>query len=177
MSKIVVIITLSVISGLVINYFLSINYVLHTCSYDNNYLTNYYSKYQNMYLGDSGIDMVIPYNISISPYSYHKIEYYTRFVMTNNINYHKSYSYYLYARSSLQKYPLIFVNGVGIIDAGYRGNLSSLVYNPNNFTVNLLHGYKIAQICANDLSDITVIVNCDVPSYGMRGSNGFGSSS
>jgi len=167
------------IIGVTINFYVSKQcYMLHVCPYDNEYMINYYSKYKNKHLGDSGIDIVIPYNISVLPHSYQRIQYHTQFVMTSSgLSNYKSYSYYLFARSSMQNYPLIYVNGVGIIDAGFRGNLSSLIFNPNDFAIDLSIGQKIVQICASDLSEIKVIVNCDIPTYGSRGSKGFGSTS
>lgn len=168
---------LIVILGFIAYNYITVHqsYVLHTCSYDDNFLTNYYHHYKNRHLGDSGIDLMIPHDINIPPLSYQKIDYYTQFVMTNSWNYDKSYSYFLFARSSMQNIPLIFVNGVGIIDAGFRGNLSSFVYNPTNYNILLVKGQKIVQICGHDLSEIKVIVNCNIKSYGTRGSNGFGS--
>lgn len=159
-------------------------FILNTCSYQNNYLTNYYLNYKTKHLGDSGIDLVIPYNTTIQSKSYQIISYHTQFVMTKQsqfIMYQdkdvKSYSFFLFPRSSMQNYPLIYVNGVGIIDAGFRGNLSSMIYNPNNYAIELFQGTKLVQICANDLSEIIVKVNCDVGNYGTRGLNSFGSTS
>jgi len=86
-----------------------------------------------------------------------------------------SYSYYLYARSSLATIPLIMPNAVGIIDAGFRGKLSTIIYNPNEYDITFKKGDKFTQICANDLSEIKVKINCNIPDYGTRGSNSFGS--
>ena len=41
----------------------------------------------------------------------------------------KNVSYYLYPRSSIIKTPLRMSNSVGIIDAGYRGNIIGCVDN------------------------------------------------
>jgi dUTPase len=162
---------------IIANYSSRDKYILHVCPNDGeHFLTNYYTNYKNKHLGDSGVDIMIPYNVSLNPQTYTNVEYLTKFVLTKN-NYYKSYSYFLFARSSTSKYPLIFVNGVGIIDAGYRNTLSSIIFNPNNYTVELKQGDKIMQICSGDLEEIKVILNCDVPNYGTRGTNGFGSTS
>ena len=68
-------------------------------------------------------------------------------------------------------------NSVGIIDAGYRGKLTSIIYNPNEHNISFKQGNKFLQLCANDLSEIIVKINCDIPNYGTRGKNGFGSTS
>jgi dUTPase len=161
-------------------------YVLYVCPYDDEYLYNYYHNYKTSHKGDSGVDIVISYNGTLLPKTYTKINHNVSFVLTkiNNIMYYilndnmyKSYSYYLYARSSLSTIPLIMPNGVGIIDAGYRGKLSTIIYNPNEYNITFMKGDKYTQICADDLSEIIVKINCDMPDYGTRGMNGFGSTS
>ena len=166
-----------IILAIISKYTYQDKYVLHVCpNVNNDYLTKYYANYKNKHLGDSGIDIVIPNNIVLKPNSYTDIQYLTKFVLTKN-NYYKSYSYFLFARSSTSIYPLIFVNGVGVIDAGYRNVLSSIIFNPNNHSIELKQGDKIMQICSNNLEEIKVIINCNVPNYGTRGVNGFGSTS
>jgi len=119
-------------------------YDLRICPYNDNFLTNYYLNYQNMpsYVA---IDLIIPNNISILPKSFYNIEYNTRFLMTG-ISYYKSEPYYLHPTPDMQVHSLIYINSLGMIDADYNRNLSSLVFNTNNVTVNLLAGQKIMQI-------------------------------
>lgn len=175
MKKSTSLILIFIIYKIIIEYYVNMmKYTLHVCPHENQYLKKYYGNYKTKHLGDSGVDIVIPYNLTIEPYSYETIYYDTQFVMTK-YNYYKSYSYFLFARSSMSNYPLHYVNSVGIIDAGFRGNLTSKIYNPTNKKININIGRKLLQICANDLSEINVIVNCNIPIYGSRGSNGFGS--
>ena len=63
-------------------------------------------------------------------------------------------SYYLYSRSSLPlKTPLRLANSVGIIDAGYRGNIKAAVrYIPTD----------------KDLSIVTKIDHCKYPNYTIK---------
>ncbi len=151
------------------------NYILNVCS-SNDYVLEYYKNYTIKYKGDSGIDLVIPYDGILLPKSYTKIEHNATFVLTKK-NKHIAYSYYLYARSSLSLMPLIIPNSVGVIDAGFRGKLTTIVYNPNEYNISYKQGNKFSQICASDLSEIIVKINCDVPNCGTRGYNGFGSTS
>jgi dUTPase len=151
------------------------NYTLNVCS-SNDYVLKYYSNYSTKHKGDSGVDLVIPNNGIIFGNSYVKIDHEATFVLTKN-NKYVSYSYYLYARSSLSTIPLIIPNSVGIIDAGFRGKLSTIIYNPNNHNITYKQGDKFSQICASDLSEIIVKINCDIPNFGTRGANGFGSTS
>jgi dUTPase len=173
---------LSCLSSLVMSYFIiykiinvlsysTDQYVLNVCS-SNIHVNNYYQKWVVKHKGDSGVDVFIPYNGTLLPKSYTKIDYDAIFVITKN---NKYYSYYLYARSHLSLIPLIVINSVGVIDAGYRGKLSSIIYNPNDFNITFKQGDKYVQICANDLSELKVVNNCNIQNYGTRGIDGFGS--
>ena len=114
----------------------------------------------------------------------------------------KNISYYLYPRSSISKTPLILANQVGIIDAGYRGNIIAAVkYLPNitdifnvfesrneliscpspnsifrenlpKYTIKA--GTRLFQICSNNLSSFEFNI-VDNLSDSTRGSGGFGS--
>ena len=87
-------------------------------------------------------------------------------------------SYYMYPRSSLGKTPLRLGNSVGIIDAGYRGELKGL------FDKHQLQDYKIEkhsrllQICSPTLNPIIVELVDNIEDLGItdRGNKGFGSS-
>lgn len=66
--------------------------------------------------------------------------------------------YYMFPRSSMSKGRLRLANSVGIIDAGYRGNLMSMF----DLTTNISEDYivnkhdKLIQICAPSLVPIIV---------------------
>ena len=85
-------------------------------------------------------------------------------------------AFYMYPRSSISKTPLMLANSVGIIDAGYRGNLlgafrsfSSQTYFVDEYTRHL-------QITNPTLTPIVVqIVTANELSSTERGSGGFGS--
>ena len=55
-------------------------------------------------------------------------------------------AYQLYPRSSLSKYPIMLANHVGIIDAGYRGNLIAAFRSfQDDFKIE--KGIRLVQIC------------------------------
>ena len=86
--------------------------------------------------------------------------------------------FYVYPRSSIYKTPLRLANSVGIIDAGYRGNLCALLDKkpePPTYTIN--PGARLLQICAPDLRRINVCIvdNPDDLGNTERGDGGFGS--
>lgn len=82
--------------------------------------------------------------------------------------------YYLYPRSSISKTPLRLANSVGIIDAGYRGNIMAKVDNISDTDYLIKRGERLFQICMPDLRTFRVVigsVNVDT----ARGAGGFGS--
>lgn len=147
------------------------NYVLRVCTDEEN------MPLSPRHLGDSGIDLIVPDNYELQPFSYQWINYHGIYVLTEASNSFQSYSYSVVARSSMTKKGIILVNGISIIDAGYRGNLSSLIYNSNNYTITIPKNSRITQIIASNLAMISVVADCHVPDYGTRKTNGFGSTS
>jgi len=107
----------------------------------------------------------------------------------------KGYVGYLYPRSSVCKKTLVMSNGVGIIDAGYRGEVSakfkpSCVFKKQRVSFyNTEHlvadtpgkisiyevGDRVAQLIVRPISSV-VLEKSDVLSYSERGDGGYGSS-
>jgi len=156
---------------------------------ENEDVRNFYLERANLE-GDAGVDLflpetiVIPFNSTTSYFLDHKIK--CRMLDEQG----KQVSYYLYARSSIAKTPLILANSVGIIDSKYRGSIKAAVRFLHQSTEimddheencsctfcgwSLEKGTRLVQICAPNLSDIKVrLVNSlDETS---RGTGGFGS--
>ena len=98
--------------------------------------------------------------------------------------------FYLYPRSSISKTRMRLANSVGIIDAGYRGDLIAAVDTIGLFgSTDIWHVWKETlspikkydryfQVCAPDLSPFLVHIvdtDHDLGSPTSRGSGGFGS--
>ena len=93
--------------------------------------------------------------------------------------------YYLYPRSSIVKTPFRMANSVGIIDAGYRGEIMAVVDNTdsaNNDLKTCLERHmppmsRVFQICAPSLEPFFVRIVEHESELGAteRGSGGFGS--
>ncbi len=81
--------------------------------------------------------------------------------------------YYLYPRSSIIKTPLRLANSVGIIDAGYRGNIIG-AFDCLSATHTILPFTRIAQICSPGLTPL-VVEMVDALETSERGEGGFGS--
>ena len=88
--------------------------------------------------------------------------------------------YYLYPRSSTgSKTPLRLSNSVGIIDSGYRGNITAVFDNISGVDYAIEKYQRLVQICPPDSSYpflVTIVdtlkeLGCDT----SRGSGGFGS--
>ena len=159
-------------------------------SYKNNYtlyiklasnspveMINYYKEVAILCMTkeDSGIDLYIPYSQTLQ-IGNNTIDHMINCYMINNTTGYTT-GYYLYPRSSIYKYNLIMANSVGIIDAGYRGSIKANVKcDVDNY--NISNSIKLFQICAPDLSPLSVIIidNNTILPESIRGNNGFGSS-
>lgn len=91
-------------------------------------------------------------------------------------------SFWLVSRSSISKSPLMLANSIGLIDAGYRGNIiAAFKYfkqprDCDGVMYEIAQGSKVVQICSPLLTPIRVVV-VDELSSTSRGSGGFGSTS
>lgn len=123
-----------------------------------------YAKY-----GDAGLDFTATRVISEDEY---KITYGT------DISIEIPYGYVglLFPRSSIRKYDLTLTNCVGVIDAGYRGELMA-VYNKNNGLASQKYGNgdKIFQLIIIPIPKIN-LVEVNELSVSSRGDGGFGHS-
>jgi dUTP pyrophosphatase len=157
----------------------------------NDTVKHFYENHSTFHEGDSGLDLFCPIDVSFVPGETKVIDLCIQSEMLCN---DKNVSYYMYPRSSLSKTPLCLANSVGIIDAGYRGNLKiALKYVPTTeFLIELVSGLllptevcskhtftfnkgdRVAQLCSADLSTFTFTL-VDELSTSTRGDGGFGS--
>lgn len=93
-------------------------------------------------------------------------------------------AFFLMARSSLTKTPLMLVNSVGLVDQGYRGTLKAAVWNRGAEPFQVRRGEALFQLAAADLSpaEFEVLQPGDArveALFGagatLRGEGGFGS--
>jgi dUTP pyrophosphatase len=85
-------------------------------------------------------------------------------------------SYYLYPRSSMgARTPLRLSNSVGIIDAGYRGEIKAIVDNVDmEQDYSIRAGSRLFQLCSPVLGPISFEMT-NTLSDTARGEGGFGS--
>lgn len=151
---------------------------------------------------DSGFDLFIPYDVSSHDFGYteNRISPVTfraplsvkcamsvvavATMMSGEIE-RRAIGYYLYPRSSIVKTPFRMANSVGIIDAGYRGEIMAVVDNidaANNDMKVCIERHmppmsRVFQICAPSLEPFFVRIvehECEL-GVTERGSGGFGS--
>jgi len=131
---------------------------------------------------DAGFDLFAPIEIKCAERSVAKIDFHIQCAsyMVNaetSIGKEHPTGYFLFPRSSLSKTSLRLANSVGIIDAGYRGNIIGMFDCINSdYTVKQFD--RLAQICSPGLAPIFVEMVSSDAELGatLRGSGGFGSS-
>ena len=141
---------------------------------ENPVLTTLYSNHEHYHPGDSGLDLFCPETIKINPGETVKINLQIKCEALHDTIENTNVSYYLYPRSSIIKTPLRLANSVGIIDAGYRGDIIACVDNIKNESYTISQGDRLFQICAGNLEPIQFQLVNDL-SNTQRGSGGFGS--
>lgn len=158
-------------------------YTLHIklCDSMDQDIKDYYLNYKPSHLDDSGLDLPVVKDYIINNYSDDSnikstpLNLGISCCMINNKT-NKPSGYYLYPRSSFHKYNLFLANHLGIIDAGYRGNIIGMIkplyLNSNSIVIN--KGTKLLQLCAPDLSPFDIVIVDELPES-TRGSDGFGS--
>ena len=86
-------------------------------------------------------------------------------------NYH---SYFLIARSSISKSPLILKNSIGLIDQGYLGNIKAALYNTSSKSFHIKRGERYVQLVNSDLQSVKMQIVKEHRTT-TRGTGGFGS--
>jgi len=135
-----------------------------------------YANHETFHEGDSGLDLFFPNDLVIpgKMMVLVDLEIQCEALTGDGSCGHGRVSFYLYPRSSISKTPLRMANSVGIIDAGYRGNLMAAVDNISVNPYTISAGQRLFQICSPGLSPITMELANHL-SDTERGSGGFGS--
>lgn len=124
---------------------------------------------------DAGFDLCSPDEHQIQSDKVFKIDFeikcYAQMILDSGKRFNTGF--YMYPRSSLSKTPLRLANSVGIIDAGYRGNLIGAFDGISGGWVD--PGDRLVQICAPGLVPIVVELVDEIDTNTERGTGGFGS--
>lgn len=131
-----------------------------------------YENHSSFHEGDAGLDIFTPTKTVIMPLSKGIIKTGIHCEATEN---GKNCSFWMLPRSSVAtKTPLILANSMGLIDAGYRGELMGVFYNTSNTAFVVEQGTRLLQICSASLMPVTFELT-DSLSETSRGEGGYGS--
>ena len=73
------------------------------------------------------------------------------------------------------RHAISVVNGPGVIDAGYRGEINAILINQGPEPITLARGDRVAQLLVVPIAEIDLVAVEDLPDS-LRGAGGFGSS-
>ena len=134
----------------------------------NEVVRKMYENHNHFHQGDSGLDLYIIENQIINPKETVRIK---LGISIENLD---GISYFLMPRSSISKTPLRLANAVGLIDAGYRGEIMAAVDNIKDISYKVEMGQRLFQIVAMDGSSIQFDISYRL-SDSARDIGGFGS--
>ena len=123
------------------------------------------------YEDDAGFDLYCPDQLLIEPKETVLIKMGIACEMTDD---YLPTSYMLVPRSSIYKTPLRMANSIGIIDAGYRGEIMAAVDNTSNEDYMVSPGDRLFQLVHPSLYPIKASLEKEL-SDTQRGDGGFGS--
>ena len=127
-----------------------------------------YKNHGHFHEGDAGLDLFIIENQIINPGETSRIK---LGISCENMD---QKPYLLMPRSSISKTPLRLSNAIGLIDAGYRGEIMAAVDNIKQEDYTISAGQRLFQIVAMDGSPLSFEL-VDELSSTSRGAGGFGS--
>jgi dUTP pyrophosphatase len=139
---------------------------------ENPKVKEFYNNFTSHHDGDSGIDLYNFKDIPVNFLQVGTVDFEIRCEMLD-METNEYMSYYLVPRSSISKTPFQLANSVGIIDAGYRGNLMAKVRCFDENGAVMKQGSQF-QIVAPDLKPIRVNM-VESLSDTTRNDGGFGS--
>ena len=134
----------------------------------NNSIRSLYENHGSFHDGDAGIDLFVTEDQTIQPGETARIH---LGIACENA---ENKPYLLMPRSSISKTPLRQCNSIGLIDAGYRGEIMAAVDNIKDKSFTLETGQRLFQLVAMDGSPIHFEL-VDELTETDRGEGGFGS--
>ena len=127
-----------------------------------------YKNHGHFHEGDAGLDLFIIENQIINPGDTSRIK---LRISSENMD---QKPYLLMPRSTISKTPLRLCNAIGLIDAGYRGEIMAAVDNIKQESYEVEKGQRLFQLVSMDGGPIYFEL-VGVLSSSERGEGGFGS--
>ena len=127
-----------------------------------------YRDHGHFHDGDAGLDLYVPESITFAARETAPIHLKVACEMEGQK------PDFLIPRSSISKTPLRMANSIGLIDAGYRGELIAFCDNISEEPYTVKAGHRLFQLVAIDGSPLELEI-VDELSETSRGEGGFGS--
>jgi len=127
-----------------------------------------YEEHDHFHDGDAGLDLFVVHEQTIEAGESTLIHLQ---IACENL---EGKPYLIMSRSSISKTPLRLSNSIGLIDAGYRGEIMAAVDNIKDIPYKVTPGQRLFQLVGMDGSPIHFEL-VDELSETSRGSGGFGS--
>ena len=128
----------------------------------------YYENHGHYHNGDAGLDLYILDDMDFEPGETKLIK------LGISCQPEDGLAYFLMPRSSISKTPLRMSNSIGLIDAGYRGEIMACCDNIKNVKYSIKEGERLFQIVSSKCSSIEYELREELIDS-TRGSGGFGS--
>jgi len=145
------------------------------CLFDNLNLDEYYKNANPKKTGDAGLDLISPVTVVVPAKAVSFKLPLAIACEALNVSNNTPMSFMVVPRSSMgSKTPLRLSNSIGIIDSGYRGEITGILDNVSLQSYRIMKGDRLFQIIAPNLENIESKV-CKELSDTERGEAGFGS--
>ena len=143
-----------------------------------NLYKNHVEKHNNSIMNDpfpnAGFDLFVPETTNVQSTNSTMISMNVKCEMWDH--YRKPCGFYMFARSSISKTPLMLANHTGVIDSGYRGFLIGAFRNLSSDAYTVEKETRLLQVCHPSLYPIYVFISDESElSSTSRGEGGFGS--
>lgn len=144
----------------------------------------YYMRHSNYHEGDSGLDLFIIEDKTIPAHQTYTIglgikcqsvSFQWNIFKWFTSGFKKYNSFMIFPRSSISKTPLRLANSIGLIDAGYLGELKIALHNTSDMPYHITRGQRLVQLVNKDLSPIQYKIVNNLDRLTSRMDGGFGS--
>lgn len=130
-----------------------------------------YKTHGAHHTGDAGLDLFVPNDAIIKAGETYKLK---LGVQASAHDEGRNVSFLILPRSSMSKTPLRLANSIGLIDAGYRGELIAALDNIKDYDYTVKKGERLVQAVSFTGREISFEL-VDTLDETSRGDKGFGS--
>lgn len=129
---------------------------------------------RNLNTENAGVDLFVPEETVFAPGEKKLVSMRVKAELVDCVG--RPVHYWMPPRSSISKTGLLLLNGIGVIDKSYRGELMAYLWNMTDAPVSVKKGDRLVQIVAPDMGPIEGVLFVETLGETERGEGGFGSS-